>query len=575
MMQPDISSLALISDRNTCAILDKEGTINWYCPVAFDQPAIFAFLINEEQGGFWQINIKDKTFVNREFSGRSSVLYTRFQVEGVVIEITDFMPLNVDFKGICRKISKAPTAMSGRIRLRSDYGLESVSLEQDGINRIKVMDDQWIHCSHPLIIESDTISYTIPEGAESWAAFINNSQFDFNALDAALNSTLDAWQQIEKHIDYKGPYEREVCNSLRALQQLLYEPTGGIVAAPTLGLPEVIGGKRNYDYRYVWMRDAALITSSLVGLKTDGNVERHFLSFIAGAMKKNQQSHASCFYGIDQSIRRDSRELPLSGYKQSQPVMAGNTAADQFQLDAESNILLACYAIYNKMDELIEWDVVEKIADFICRNWERKDNGIWEEEQLQHYTSSKALAARALEAMAEHQPNLETANRWRHNARLIREFINTRCLTSYGAYAVYEGAEDVDISCALFTPFGFENTDSPVMLKTIAAIEQNYAEGHLYRRNLLEFDSAKEGVFLAASCWMAHYYALAGNTCKSKNIIEAVLKFSNDLGYFSEEANVKTGEMLGNLPQTFVHSSFICAVNGYKLAMDKENCSLS
>jgi GH15 family glucan-1,4-alpha-glucosidase len=171
-------------------------------------------------------------------------------------------------------------------------------------------------------------------------------------------------------------------------------------------------------------------------------------------------------------------------------------------LDAESSILLACGAIYDKLNEKVEWDIVESIADYICKNWERKDNGIWEEEQIQHYTSSKALAARALEVIAPYQPDAERAKRWLYNAGLIRNFIKTNCLTADGAYAVHAGSEDVDIACALLVPFGFVNANDPAVIKTIAAIENRYAEGHLYRRHLMEFDSAQEGVFLAASCWM-------------------------------------------------------------------------
>ncbi len=572
MKQPDIASLGLISDRHTCALLDKDGTLSWYCPQAFDEPAIFSSLIDEEQGGFWDIQTESKQFISREFSDRSSVLHTHFDVNGTPFTLTDFMPLGTPFKGICRITAAAPTPLLGQVRIRGDYGLTAIQLRQRNDFCVELTGtNQWLHCSHPLHVDGDIITYTIPKGEEGWAALVDSEQFDKDTIDTALQSTLQAWQEIEKHIDYKGLFEKEVCNSLRALQQLVYEPTGGIIAAPTLGLPEVIGGKRNYDYRYVWMRDAALVTSSLVNLKTDGKVERNFLSFIAGAMHKNKQTHVSCFYGIDQSIKTKARELLLQGYRNSRPLLAGNTAADQFQLDAESSILLACGAIYGKMNEKLEWDIVESIADYICKNWERKDNGIWEEEQVQHYTSSKALAARALEVMAQYQPSKETAERWLYNAKLIRDFINANCLTADGAYAVHAGSEDVDIACSLFVPFDFVKADNPVMVKTIAAIEERYADGNLYRRHLLEFDSKQEGVFLAASCWMAHYYALAGKLTKSEAILKAVQGCANDLGYFSEEMDVKSHTMLGNFPQTFVHSSFICAVNGLQQAMAQQS----
>ncbi|WP_295767140.1 glycoside hydrolase family 15 protein [uncultured Mucilaginibacter sp.] len=570
MKQPDISSLAVLSDRNTCALLDKDAIISWYCPGAFDRAALLSSLIDEDKGGYWEIECDNKTFVDRAFIDRSSVLQTNFNVNGGQLSITDFMPLASKFQGICRKISPAPATVTGRVRLVGDYGLNPLSLHHASAHTIVLPQQQlWLHCSHKLNIVDDVIQFDVPAGEPTWVALINSEQLDCNMLDDALASTLAAWKEIEKHIDYSGSFESEVHNSLRALQQLVYEPTGGIIAAPTIALPEVVGGKRNYDYRYVWMRDAALITSSLVSLQTDGQVEYAFMSFVSGAMKKNNQSHVSCFYGIDGSISTDVRELPLMGYKNSSPVTEGNAAANQFQLDAEASILLACGAIYAKTGERPEWETVEAIADYICKNWERKDNGIWEEEQVQHYTSSKALAARALEVMAPYQTNTETAERWLYNAGLIRNFIKENCITSYGAYAVHAGSEEVDVACALFAPFGFDEPANFHLQKTIATIEERYEEGNLYRRHLLEFDSAKEGVFLAASCWMAHHYALAGNIKKSKAILQAVQSCANDVGYFSEEFDLQESMMLGNFPQTFVHSSFICAVNGLNECSEK------
>lgn len=557
--------MAVISDRHTCALLDQDGTISWYCPGAFDRAAVFSTLIDSDSGGYWRLECSEMKFTERSFAGRSSILHTRFDIRGKKLELTDFMPTGAVVRGICRKVSEAPESLTGEIRLAGNYGLKTSNPVRLSDHVIHFpMEGLWLHSSHSLRLSGDRVSYQILSGDTSWTALIDTEKFDKNFLNEAWGSTFTSWKEIEKHIDYSGPFESEVRNSLRALQQLIYEPTGGIVAAPTTGLPEVIGGKRNYDYRFVWMRDAALITSSLVGLQTDGQVERAFMSFVSGAMRKNGQSHVSCFYGIDQSIRKDVRELPLAGYNDSRPLMEGNTAADQFQLDAEASILLACGAIYNKLEERPEWETVEAIADYICRNWERKDNGIWEEEQLQHYTSSKALAARALEVMAPYQTDQETAERWLYNAVLIRKFIQENCLTSDGAYAVHAGSEDVDIASALFAPFGFDQPDNPCLQRTIANIEERYSEGDLYRRHLLEFDSANEGVFLAASCWMAHHYALAGNYGKAESILKAVQECANDLGYFSEEFDLQNGIMLGNFPQTFVHSSFICAVNGFK-----------
>lgn len=572
---PLIKSLAVISDRHSCALLSEDGTINWYCPGRFDHSALLSSLIDAQAGGYWAVNADGKSFQSRQFQNRSSVLKTYYSIEGMGFTLTDFMPLHVGWSGICRMFSKAPFPILNTLKLKPEYGVESEGYVLKSPTRIHLSKSNlWLSTSHPMLIEGDIISFTIQAGEEGWAILSNNENTDSAMLDTALKETLENWEKVESLVNYHGPFENEVRNSLRALQQMVYEPTGGIMAAATTSLPEVIGGERNYDYRYVWMRDAALITSSLTQIITTGELEQKFIAFIAGAMRKNNEDHVSCFYGIDQKKKVEAWELPLTGYMDSSPVMVGNTAAEQYQLDSEGNILIACSIIYAKFGELHEWDTVEQIADYICENWERKDNGIWEEEQVQHYTTSKAFAARGLELIAPYQKDKVKAEKWLKNAKLIREYIREHCMTSRGAYAVHAGSEDVDVTTALFAPFGFDDPNSEAMLATVEALEERYAEKNLYRRHLLEFDSSEEGAFLAGTCWMAHYYALAGKVDKSRDILEAVLRFSNDLGYFSEEADNQTGEFLGNFPQTFVHSSFICAVNGYKLALEGIDSSI-
>lgn len=568
--QPEITDLGVLSDRHGCALVAKDATIHWYTPERFDAPAILSTLLDTEKGGFWQVNADNMIFLDRQYQDRSSVLHSHYSMDGKGLTITDLMPMGTSSKGILRLFSPAPSKVRSMLKVRGDYGLQEQECQQIGSTKLFFSGiNLYLHSSHALTINGDLISFEIEAGADGWAYLTDTERFDKNQIAGLLEVTLDSWAKVESLVNYHGPYENQVRYSLRALQQMVYQPTGGIIAAATTSLPEEIGGERNYDYRYVWMRDAALITSSLTQIITTGELEEKFLDFIAGAMKKNDQQHVSCFYSIDQNtVSPKIRELDLSGYLESRPVQVGNSAAEQFQLDAEANILIACSLIYQKSGQVSHWDAVSAIAEFICKNWERKDNGIWEEEQQQHYTSSKAFAARGLELIAPYQKDKVQAERWLANAAMIRNFINENCMTAEGAYAVHAGSQDVDLTAALYVPFGFDKPDSPAMKSTILEIEERYAHGQLFRRHLLEFDSSREGVFLAGSCWMAHYYALAGNLPKSKSILDAVLALSNDLGFLSEEANSVTGELLGNFPQTFVHSSLICAVNGYKLALN-------
>lgn len=567
--QPLIRNLAVISDRQTCAIIDTEGTISWYCPNRFDNEAVFSLLIDEKQGGFWTVEASEKVFTNRKFNNRSSVLDTVFSTKKSGFTIADWMPVNSNFKGICRKFSKVPSAVTNQIRLRPDYGMMQETPENQQNHSVRFLrSGLWLHASHPITIYGELVTFIIPENEEGWAVLTNRETVTLTDMDASFSTTLSGWEEFEQLLNYNGPYQEEVENSIRALQQFVYQPTGGIIAAATTSLPEVLGGERNYDYRYVWTRDAALITGALAQIETTGEIERKFLAFIAGAMKENGQDHVSPFYAVDKKLIKHSRKLHhISGYKQSTPVLLGNSAANQRQLDTEANILLASKVIYDKYQDKINWDAVEQIADFICLNWQHKDNGIWEESTTRHYTSSKVFAARGLEFMAAYQEDKAKAKRWQENAAQIRAFVKDNCMTKSGAYAVFADSEDVDISTALFIPWSYDEPDSPAVKATIKQLEEQYSKKNLYWRRLEEFESYKEGAFLAGTCWMAHYYAIAGNLIKSKAIINAVLNFKNDLGYFSEEADLNTGQMLGNFPQTFVHSSFICAVNGYKMAL--------
>jgi GH15 family glucan-1,4-alpha-glucosidase len=562
--QPSISQLAVLSDQRTCAILDQDGTLNWYCPRRFDEAAVFSLLLDDQTGGFWAVDAPGKRFQQRAFVAGSSVLQTTFFVAGGTLSLTDWLPLNGAFQGLVRTMAAAPVDVTFTLRLRPDYGQQAdqATTVADS-SAVFLHSGLWLYASHPLHWHEQDIAFTVPAGEAGWA-FLSEAEKQPTAasLQTSRLATEAAWQLLADAFQYEGLYEREVLNAVRAIQQVTYAETGGVLAAATIALPEVIGDERNYDYRYVWMRDLALITGALSTLDIAAKQEFRFLDFVAAALEENQQPCVTPLYRVDHSLVKDMQELKLGGYWGSQPVLIGNTASIQRQLDAEANVLIAAHMLYSKYGEQPHWATIAQIADYICRNWDKKDNGIWEEGVLHHYTSSKVFAAVGLELVADYNPDPAEAARWRHNAGLIREFVATKCLTKTGAYASYAGSEEVDISAVLFALWSYTEPDAPAMLATIRELEANYCREQLYWRRLEEYDSRKEGAFLAGSCWMAHYYAVAGDLPKSQAILDAVARFQNDLGYFSEEADVDKGLLLGNFAQSFVHSSFICAANG-------------
>ncbi|UOG77363.1 glycoside hydrolase family 15 protein (plasmid) [Hymenobacter tibetensis] len=569
--QPAIHSLAVVSDRRTCALLDKQGTMCWYCPQRFDSSAVLSVLLDAEQGGYWTVAGSDKHFISRTYVERSSVLTTEFTVAGQPFSLTDWMPLNEDFAGLCRQFSVAPAPLTVTLRLRAEYGLQATAVELDSAATTAHFPELglWLKASHPLQQVADTLVCTIPAGAAGWAVLTETAaavpELSTARLEASRQHTLHGWRQLAALLPYEGLYEQAVVDSIRAVQQLTYQETGGIVAAATTSLPEVPGGQRNYDYRYVWMRDVSLIVSALLQLDAVGQPEKSFLEFLAQARRENQQVQLTPFYAVDKTRPADLHEIALAGYDHSRPVQIGNTASNQLQLDAHANVLLAAKLLYDRFNEKKEWEMVAQVADFLAENWARDDNGIWEEGATKPYTSSKVLAARGLEFIADYADSAAQAQRWRQAAAAIRAYVNQHCLTESGAYAVYAGSQEVDITAVQFPLWTYCAPDSPEMLATVREIEQHWSHDNLYWRRLEEFDAHQEGAFLAGTCWMAHYYAVAGQLDKTQQILEAVLQYQNDLGFFAEEAGVDSGEqMLGNFPQTFVHSSFICAVNGLK-----------
>lgn len=557
MEQVLIRDLAVIGDRRSCALISKLGDVVWFCPKRFDKPAVFTSLIDPDKGGSWSFTYKSENFLDRKYEGRSGVLRTRY--EG--LEVFDFMPLDAEHHGIFRIFSEAPNDIENVIYPKPYYGLGLPEYDIDEeLNVVTISRSLYFTASHPLSLKNGRIRFTIPKGEKGWA-FLSDEPFGthFTAEEAEANKqkTLEAWNTISRQLVYEGIYEQQVQDSIRAIQLMTFQENGGIIAAATTSLPEVPGEHRNYDYRYVWLRDAAMITGALVRANSNGEEARKFLSFLCDAKVNNSQKILLPFYSLDKVVAQPEEQIPLDGYLNSRPVRVGNDAMDQLQLDANANIILAAKLIYERFHHREHWETVSSIADHLVERWQEKDHGIWEETAKEHFTSSKVIVAKALEFLADFTEVEEQKIHWLNTAEEIRKFIEEKCLTAEGAYATYPGSGQVDITSTLFPVWLFTEPDAPAMKKTIELLERDHKEGDLFRRTLTCYDAAKEGIFLAGCLWMAQYYIMANNLQKAQKTIKAALKFSNDLGFFAEEGDIETGEMLGNFPQTFVHASFI------------------
>lgn len=561
-----LHELALIGDRRTCALLDKQGNIVWYCPKRFDSPSFFAQLLDPETGGAWKLEAEGLAFEKRAYLEDSALLQTHFTAGTGKLLLEDWMPLDARFYGICRKLSPSPVPYTMHVQHRPSYSRRRPVLHQLEEKHAALEFDFHFYSSHPLTLAQESIRCQVPAGEEAWFILAENAlNTPAELLEEVRNLTLQNWQKISRHITYKGPYEEEVRKSLRLLRMLTYAHNGGIVAAATTSLPEVIGGDRNYDYRYVWLRDAAMIVSALSRAGSDGKEERKFLSFMCSAMHRIPKPVVPMLT-LDMQPAGARQQLDFAGYQGSAPVVYGNGASNQLQLDANSNVLIAAKVIYNRYTTREHWETIQIMANFLVAHWQEKDHGIWEETPKHHYTSSKIIASISLQYIAEHSENEAEKKRWQETSRQIRTWVDENCMTASGAYAVYAGSQEVDISAVLFPLWGYTEADATAMIKTIELLERNYCEKHLYRRHLVEFDSSREGAFLAGTLWMAQYWVMRKDWEKVESILEAALRFMNDVGIMPEEGDPTTGEWLGNLPQTFVHASLIGTVLDYKEA---------
>ena len=558
--------LAMIGDRRTCALLDKRGNIVWYCPKRFDNPSLFASLLDSEKGGAWTLEAEGLEFEKRQYLKDSGLLQTHFKNNEDSFLLEDWMPLTARFYGICRKLSKSPVPYTMHLNPRPNYARQAPVLEKQGEKQATVEFDFHFYASHPVKVEQESISCQVPAGEKAWFILAEKALGDpEEVLEEVRELTLKNWEKLASHITYKGPYEEEVRKSLRLLRMLTYAENGGIIAAATTSLPEVIGGERNYDYRYVWLRDAAMIVSALARAGSDGEEERKFLSFMCSAMHRIPEPVVPMLTLDTQPAGRE-QELAFSGYKGSRPVRYGNGASEQLQLDANSNVLIAAKVIYNRFNTKEHWETVQRLAEFLVEHWQEPDHGIWEETPKYNYTSSKVIASISLKYIAEHSEDAEEKKRWLDTSEQIRDYVEKNCRTSAGAYAVYAGSEEVDVSAVLFPLWGYTDADSEAMLKTIEVLEQEYCQHNLYRRHLVEFDSGKEGAFLAGTLWVAQYWVMRKDWDKVETTLGAAMRFMNDVGIMPEEGDPETGEWLGNLPQTFVHASLIGALIDYKHA---------
>ncbi|GAA3666599.1 glycoside hydrolase family 15 protein [Nocardioides ginsengisoli] len=580
-----IEDYAMIGDLHTAALVSRTGSIDWLCLPRFDSPACFAAILHDERAGSWRLRPDGATEVTRrEYVGHSLVLRSRWEQDDGVVEVLDFMPPRGEAADVVRiaTCERGRVAMTSTLRLRFDYGNVEpwISGEEADLTAIAGPDTVRVLADVPMIVDDGTLhcSFTLDEGES--VAFVATHQASHRSHAkraeprAALDDTLRFWEDWVGDCAYDGRWEAEVRRALVLLKGLTYAPSGGIVAAATTSLPEELGGVRNWDYRYCWLRDAAFTLQALLGagFVSEAKAWRQWLvRAVAG-----DPAQLQIMYGVDGTRRLPELELPwLAGYHGSAPVRQGNEAVRQLQLDVWGEVLDGLHLARETALEPTDtaWNLQVALLDWLEKHWHEPDNGLWEGRgPRRHYVHSKVMAwvglDRAVLSVEEHGlPG--PVDRWR---RLRDEIHDDVCRHGFdeerGTFTQFYGSEGLDAALLLIPRVGFLPWDDPRVVGTVDAVRRELCHDGFVRRYDPRADGGAdglpgtEGVFLVCSFWLVDALHGIGRVDEAEELFERLVALRNDVGMLSEEYDPAHRRHLGNTPQAF---SLVGLVNSARL----------
>jgi GH15 family glucan-1,4-alpha-glucosidase len=581
-----IEDYALIGDCRTAALVGRNGSIDWLCLPRFDSPAVFAALLGDDGNGHWQIAPHPDVDVResrRRYRSDTLVLETDFETAEGSIRIVDFMTPRHETASMVRLVE----GVRGRVRVRSelrprfDYGRIRPWVRQvDGAHAaIAGPDSVWLDTPAGVTIEDSSLTADFALAAGELVPFVLRWRPSHSPAPErihplrALDDTETFWNEWIASCTYDGEWRDAVVRSLLTLKALTYAPTGGIVAAPTTSLPEEPGGVRNWDYRYCWLRDAAITLLALTraGFRAEAG---DWLSWLLRAVA-GDPADVQVMYGVAGERRLTELEVPwLSGFEGSTPVRIGNEAAQQFQLDVYGEVVHTIYAARRAglVGDGDVWSLTRALVEFVESHWDRPDEGIWEVRgPRRHFVSSKVMAWVAVDravADAEDHGFPAPLARWRSLREEIRAEILVKGYDSTRrTFTQSYGSEELDASALLFPLIGFLPADDERIQGTIAAIERRLCRDGLVYRYTTSDDGAVdglpegEGAFLACSFWLAANYAMSGRADEARALFERVLSLRNDVGLLAEEYDPLAGRQLGNFPQAFSHVPLVMAAH--------------
>jgi GH15 family glucan-1,4-alpha-glucosidase len=595
-MYRPISDYAIIGDTHTAVLVSSEGSIDWACLPHFDSAAIFLRLLDDTKGGYCAIQPDKLLATTRRYLPGTNILETTFKTASGVLVVTDFIPIRkrkaVHATGeditsphrIVRLIRCTGGTIELSIAIKPTFSFATeraeIALSEDGAVIFKGSHDALhIHCPHRLTQSEEHVSASLyPQKGSVFPLVLTYTKpeedvtcLTLDAVQLALDETYHYWEDWSKTCSYQGEYRDLVLRSALVLKLLTFEPTGAILAAPTTSLPEAIGGVRNWDYRFTWLRDATFTLCALMNLGyfSEAHDFMHFM-----------QRTCTCPPGKVQILydiqgNRTSTENILShldGYHGSRPVRIGNAAAQQKQLDVYGEWLDCIYLYthqrgferYQESFLATLWPDVGSVADYVVRHWREPDRGIWEVRGGdRHFVHSKAMCwvalDRALKLAALAKADRDLTGWQREREAIVESLIHQGFDPRIGAFVQSFGSTALDASLLRLPMLGMIEATDPRMCSTIAQIERRLMRNGLVYRYLDTEDGLPggEGTFASCTFWLIDNYVMLGRLNEAEELFQHVLSFANNLGLFAEEIDPVTGEQLGNFPQGFTHIALI------------------
>jgi GH15 family glucan-1,4-alpha-glucosidase len=609
-----IEDYGIIGNMHTVALVGKNGSIDWYCHPDFDSPSVFGAILDDGKGGRYKISPKispgeDGVTNKQMYWPETNVLVTRFLSPEGVGEVIDFMPVGVKegdlgYHQLIRKVVVVRGSVTFNLECQPAFNYardqHETRITKDGAEFLSASSCLHLSTTLPLAVNGNgvTAEFTLHEGeSETFVlgqavpgAEDHGCLLSEEAANQLFKSTVEYWRRWISKSTYKGRWREMVERSALALKLMTYEPTGTIVASPTCSLPEELGGVRNWDYRYTWIRDAAF---TVYGLLRIGFTEEatNFMRWIEECVQDlNPDGSMQIMYGIDGRHELTEETLDhLEGYKGSRPVRIGNGAYNQVQLDIYGELIDAIY-LFDKYGTPISyefWSHIRALVNWVCANWQRTDEGIWEVRGgQQHFVYSKVMCWVAVDRgirLVDKRSFPGDRVRWRETRdQIYEEIMEKGWNEEKQAFVQAYGSDNLDASNLIMPLVFFVSPSDPRMLKTIDAIKKSVASGGLvsdslvHRYNVDKTDdglAGKEGTFNICTFWLVEAMTRAGWSDRSRLdearlMFEKMLSYANHLGLYGEETGPK-GESLGNFPQAFTHLALISAAFNLDRVLDK------